>query len=300
MTFKIKPLEIIRFNYDVHDVKDLTERHHRESHRVEPEHRVVDHRRRHRDSDAQSARTELKHEWLGDARRFGWSFLARLHRSRTARPPRRARLSAPIKERLGSGLELGFYRLLSAGGGFTLHGSGQDDQLLEDAAVGPICLHLLGISARRLREEPEGLREVGRGLLQGDRIPLQHAARVVLHQEGHQLAAVVHATTATSSRSTRFTRRARRRQAAWATFLQAFNDWAHRARRHPLAESEPVRQKEHVVPRTATGGRSWAIGSGRWTRTGEWSTSSSPSCSLSDGAGWPGQFSVVFTNASGL
>ena len=53
---------------------------------------------------------------------------------------------------MGSGIELGFYRLLSAGGGFTLHAPDKTIELLEDAAVGALCLHLLGVSARRLRE----------------------------------------------------------------------------------------------------------------------------------------------------
>ena len=43
----------------------------------------------------------------------------RLHRPRHPRAPRRTALGT-LGEDLGSGIELGFYRLLSAGGGFTL------------------------------------------------------------------------------------------------------------------------------------------------------------------------------------
>ena len=117
MTFKLKPLEIISFDYDVHDVPDLHRRHHQESDLVQPEHRAVDGWRRRRDSDAEQGeeaearvpgrrrvRLELPGSYLTRIReRFGGSGVGK------------------VKERLGSGLELGFYRLLSAAGGFTLY-----------------------------------------------------------------------------------------------------------------------------------------------------------------------------------
>ena len=71
--------------------------------------------------------------------------------ARHPRAPRRRPTWRTPSRIVGPGIELGFYRLLSAGGGFTLYDPGQDDQLLEDAAVGPLCLHVLGVPARRLR-----------------------------------------------------------------------------------------------------------------------------------------------------
>ena len=53
VTFKLKPLEIISFNYDVHDVEDLKDSTIKKAISDEPEHRAVDDRRRHRDSVAE-------------------------------------------------------------------------------------------------------------------------------------------------------------------------------------------------------------------------------------------------------
>ena len=56
VTFRIKPIEIIRFNYDVHPIKDLTEDVIAKAHRVEPDDGDVDDRRLVRDSGAEHAR----------------------------------------------------------------------------------------------------------------------------------------------------------------------------------------------------------------------------------------------------
>jgi hypothetical protein len=119
VTFRIKPLEIIAFDYDVRDVEDLTDD--IIARAIASNQGIVlwtigD------DVVIQSRNrgTELKHEWLANARRFGWSFLAAF----TGRGLRDELGGTPlgaIKERFGGGLALGFYRLLSAGGGFTLY-----------------------------------------------------------------------------------------------------------------------------------------------------------------------------------
>ena len=120
MTFKIKPLEIIKFDYDIHKVEELTDD-------------IIAKAIASNQSmvmwtigddiviQTRNSGTELKHEWLANARRFGWSFLGGVRRTRAARPPGRHDARATCEERLGSGIELGFYRLLSAGGGFTLN-----------------------------------------------------------------------------------------------------------------------------------------------------------------------------------
>jgi FAD/FMN-containing dehydrogenase len=75
VTFKIKPLEIIKFNYDVHDVEDLTDAIIKKA--ISSNQSIVlwtvgD------DIVIQSRNKarKLKHEWLGNAREFGWNFLA--------------------------------------------------------------------------------------------------------------------------------------------------------------------------------------------------------------------------------
>ena len=54
--------------------------------------------------------------------------------------------------------------------------------------------------------------------------------------------------------------RARRSTAAWATFLQAFNDWAHQRGGIPLLNQSPFVKKEHVV----------AAYGDRWKKLGDW------------------------------
>ena len=118
VTFRIKPLEIIQFTYEVHAIKDVTE--------DVIEQAIASNQTMVMwtiDDDmviqTRNAATELKHEWLANARRFGWNFLGafvgrglREHLSGDKRERREDRLAD---------IEIGFYRLLSAGGGFTLN-----------------------------------------------------------------------------------------------------------------------------------------------------------------------------------
>jgi hypothetical protein len=59
---------------------------------------------------------KLKHEFLADAREFGWNFLA-AYTGRGIRDRFGGQGLGKVKERLGGGLELAFYRLLSAAAG---------------------------------------------------------------------------------------------------------------------------------------------------------------------------------------
>jgi hypothetical protein len=119
VTFRIKPLQIVRFDYDIHDVDELTQQ-------------TVDDAIGANESlvcwtvgrnvviQTRNTATELKHEWLGKSRRFGWNFLAAFT-GRAIRDTGHGGFLSNLAEDLGMGVELGFYRLLSAGGGFTLY-----------------------------------------------------------------------------------------------------------------------------------------------------------------------------------
>jgi FAD/FMN-containing dehydrogenase len=118
VTFKIKPLEIVRFDYHVHDVDALTQ---------EAISQVI------ASNDAmvcwtigrrvvvqtRNRATELRHDFLAESRRFGWSFLAAFSGRFLRQHSPSAALD--IVEDIESGIELGFYQLLSATGGFTLY-----------------------------------------------------------------------------------------------------------------------------------------------------------------------------------
>ena len=118
-TFKIKPIEIIRFDYQLHHARDLTEDLITNVIAANQSivcwtigHTVV--------IQTRNRATELRHEWLGEARRFGWNFLAafsgRAMRQHTPGPA-----LTHLTEDLGAEIELGFYKLLNAMGGFTLY-----------------------------------------------------------------------------------------------------------------------------------------------------------------------------------
>jgi UDP-N-acetylenolpyruvoylglucosamine reductase len=114
VTFKIKPLEIISFKYDVHDVEDLKDS-------------TINKAIASNQSlvlwtvggdiviQSRNKARRLKHEWLADAREFGWNFLG-AYLGRRLRDQFGGSGLGSIKENLGSGIELAFYRLLSAGG----------------------------------------------------------------------------------------------------------------------------------------------------------------------------------------
>ena len=120
VTFTLKPLEIIRFNYDVHKVEELTDSIVKKAIASNQsmvlwtvgDNIVIQTRNKAR---------KLQHEFLGDAREFGWNFLG-AYIGRAVRDRFGTSGIAEAQENLGMGVELAFYRLLSAGGGFTLYG----------------------------------------------------------------------------------------------------------------------------------------------------------------------------------
>ena len=80
VTFRIKPLEIVRFDYHLHDVDAVDRGHDLAGHRVERQHGVLDDRSEGGHPDATTAPPNCSHEFLADARRFGWRFLGGVQR----------------------------------------------------------------------------------------------------------------------------------------------------------------------------------------------------------------------------
>jgi FAD/FMN-containing dehydrogenase len=119
VTFKIKPLEIVKFDYELIDVDDLTQN--RISRVISSnqcmvcwtiENTVV--------IQTRNRATKLRHEWLAESREFGWNFLAAFS-SRAIRRLTGGTAISTVVEDVGFGVELGFYRLISKVGGFTLY-----------------------------------------------------------------------------------------------------------------------------------------------------------------------------------
>ena len=244
VTFRIKPLEIITFNYDVHAVEDLTDD--IISHAIASnqgivlwtigDNVVIQSRNR---------GTELKHEWLADARRFGWSFLAAFV-GRGLRDHLGGSPLGALKEQLGAGLELGFYRLLSAGGGFTLHGP---DKTINYANTPASARYAFSFWAFPRAAYVKNLKDYVRwagdyykatgfrcNMPLGSYFVRKDASSLLSYTYDGDIISLdpIHAPGTTE-------------QEAWATFLKAFNAWAYQRGGIPLLNQSPFVQREHVV-----------------------------------------------------
>ena len=265
VTFRIKPLEIVRFDYDVHDVGALTQ---------DQITQVI------ASNDAmvcwtigrkvviqtRNRATELRHH---PRRRSPLRLELPGRVQRTARP---SALAGGGDQRAGRHRIGSRARLLPAAErDRRLHAlrSRQDDQLLEDAAVGPICVHVLGVSEKRVGAEPERLRRRSRRRTSSSTASGATCRSVPISSGRTAARCCPTPTTATSSRSIRFTRPANIDRAAWAAFLREFNEWSRCARRPAAAEPEPLRQEGSTWSRpTATAGRRCATGCARSIPTG--------------------------------
>ena len=257
VTFKVKPLEIISFNYDVHDVPDLTDSIVKKA--ISSNQSIVmwtigD------DVVIQSRNKakKLKHEFLADAREFGWNFLG-AYAGRGIRERLGGTVAGKVKERLGSGLELGFYRLLSAGGGFTLYAP---DKTIDYSKTPQSARYAFTFWAfpratyvKNLKDyvkwaddyhQRTGFRcnmPLGSYFIRKDRSSL-----LSYTWDGDIISLdPIHAPGANE-------------QEAWATFLKAFNEWAHQRGGIPLLNQSPFVKKQHVVS---------AYGD-RWTKLADW------------------------------
>ncbi len=259
VTFKIKPLEIISFDYDVHDVEDLKDSTIKKA--ISSNQSIVlwtigD------DIVIQSRNKarKLKHEWLADAREFGWNFLG-AYTGRGLRD-RFGRHTASARSRSGSdtGVELAFYRLLSAGGGFTLEGPDKTINYSKTPQSARYAFTFWAFPRANYVKNMQGLREVGRRTTTSrqDSAATCRSARTSSGRTGARCCRTPG--TATSSRSIRFTRRASKDREAWPTFLKAFNEWAHQRGGVPLLNQSPFVKKEHVV----------AAYGDRWKKLGDW------------------------------
>jgi FAD/FMN-containing dehydrogenase len=257
VTFKIKPLEVITFSYDVHDVKDLTDEIIAQAIASNQgivmwtigDNIVI---------QSRNSGTELRHEWLADARRFGWSFIAAF----TGRGLRDHLGGSPlgaIKERLGAGLELGFYRLLSAGGGFTLHGP---DKTINYAKTPPSARYAFSFWAFPRAAYVQNLKDYVSwaedyytttgfrcNMPLGSYFVRKDISSLLSYTYDGDIISLdpIHAA-------------GEKEQEAWATFLKAFNAWAYQRGGIPLLNQSPFVQREHVVA---------AYGE-RWKKLADW------------------------------
>jgi len=263
VTFRIQPLEIITFSYAVHRVADLT------ADIIETaiassqsivlwtigDEVVIQSRTR---------GTELKHEWLADARRFGWSFLAAFA-GRGLRDHLGGSKLGTVTEQLGSGLELGFYRLLSAGGGFTLHAP---DKTINYSKTPRSARYAFTFWAFPRADYTKNLKDY---VAWAEAYHTQHGFRCnmplgsyFVRKDTSSLLSYTHDGDVISLDPIHAP--GEKEQDAWAAFLRAFNDWASRRGGIPLLNQSPFVKREHVV----------AAYGDRWKTLSDWVRSVDP------------------------
>jgi FAD/FMN-containing dehydrogenase len=257
VTFKLKPLEIISFNYDVHDVDDIKDSTIKKA--IAENQSIVmwtvgD------DVVIQSRNKakKLKHEFLADAREFGWNFLA-AYTGRGIRDRFAGTGIGRIKETLGGGLELAFYRLLSASGGFTLEAP---DKTINYSKTPQSARYAFTFWAFPRAEYVKNLKDYVKWAdayhkRTGFRCNMPLGSYFIRKDRSSLLSYTwdgdiisldpIHAPSD-------------REPDAWPTFLKAFNEWAHQRGGLPLLNQSPFVTKQHVVD---------AYGA-RWKKLGDW------------------------------
>ena len=257
VTFKIKPLEIISFNYDVQDVEDLKDSTINKA--ISSNQSIVmwtvgD------DIVIQSRNRakRLRHEWLADSREFGWNFLG-AYLGRRLRDEFGGSRLGRIKERLGSGIELAFYRLLSASGGFTLYDPDKTINYSKSPQAAryaftfwtfPRADYVKNIKDYvKWAESYEKRNKFRCNLPLGSYFIRKDRSSLLSYTWDGDMISLdpIHAPS-------------EREPEAWPTFLKAFNEWAHQRGGVPLLNQSPFVKKAHVV----------AAYGDRWKKLGDW------------------------------
>jgi hypothetical protein len=260
VTFTIEPLEIVRFNYHVHDVDDLTQELIEQTIATNQtmvcwtlKDKIV--------LQTRNAASELKHEWLGNARQFGWNFLAAFV-GRGIRDHLGGTALGTLGEDVGTGIELGFYRLLSAGGGFTLYAP---DKTVNYSKTPAAARYVFTFWAFPRADFARNLRDY---VAWADTYYKQHGFRCnmplgsyFIHKDTSSL--LSYSYTGDTLSLDPIHSPGEKDRPAWNTFLQHFNEWAHARGGAPLLNQSPFVRREHVV---AAYGERWTTLC-NWLRT---------------------------------
>jgi FAD/FMN-containing dehydrogenase len=258
VTFRIKPLEIIRFTYRQFDVAKLTQAQVAEiiaanqamvCWTIGPTVTI----------QTRNLADRLQHDWFDDARRFGWNFLAAFL-SRAIRRPLPGSPITTLIEDVGLDLERGLYRLLGKGDGFTLHGP---DKTVNYRETPPSARYAFTFWAFPRDEWVKNLQDY---VVFAERHYAEHGFRCnmplgsyFVRRDTHSILSYtadgdvisldpIHAPSGPAD------------QAAWDVFLRAFNDWSHARGGRPLLNQSPFVTRAHVV----------AAYGDRWKRLCDW------------------------------
>jgi FAD/FMN-containing dehydrogenase len=263
VTFKIKPLEIVRFDYDVLDVAAVTQDHISQ---------VIASNQcmvcwtvgRRLVIQTRNRATELRHDLLAEARRFGWSFLGAF----AGRAIRQTGVSTELTnavEDLGAGIELGFYKLLSATGGFTLY---DPDKMINYAKTPMSGRYAFTFWAFPRKDWVKNLNDY---IEFADRYFAAHGFRCnmplgsyFIRQDTSSLLSYTHDGDIISLDPIHAP--GDRDKAAWDQFLHAFNEWSSPRGGIPLLNQSPFITRQHVV----------AAYGDRWKKLSDWVRTADP------------------------
>jgi len=263
VTFRIKPLEIVKFDYELYPTEELTQ---------DLVTQVID------SNEAmvawtignttvlqtRNSATELNHEWLAEGRQFGWNFLGSFtsHLGRAATGGTRL---SHVTDELSFGMQLGFYRLISKAGGFTLH---DPDKMVDYSKTPRFARYAFTFWAFprdewvvnlkdyvAWRDDYQRRHDFGCNLPLGSYFIKKDTSSLLSYTYDGDIISIdpIHAP-------------GERGQAEWDSFLREFNDWAYARGGIPLLNQSPFVTRAHVEA---------AFGE-RWQTLCEWLRSVDP------------------------
>jgi FAD/FMN-containing dehydrogenase len=257
VTFKIKPLEIVRFDYKAFDVASITQD--QVSEIIASNDAMVCWTVRHKVIvQTRNRATSLRHEFLADARRFAWSFLG-AYLSRGLREHSISTAATNVLEDIGAKVETGLYELLGATDGFTLY---DPDKMIDYSDTPPSARYAFTFWAFPRNDWVKNLNEyvafADRHFAQfGFRCNMPLGSYFVRKDTSSLLSYTfdgdmisldpIHSP-------------GEHDKAGWDRFLREFNEWAHQRGGRPLLNQSPFVTKQHVVD---------AYGD-RWKKLSDW------------------------------
>ena len=244
VTLKIKPLEIVRFNYALHDINDLTQD--KVSEIIATNESIVCWTvGRTVVIQTRNRTTDLKNAWLADIRRRLWSHTG-AHVGRSIRRYTPGTTLTNLFENLWFAIQRSSYRFMSSIGGFSLY---DPDKIINYENTPPSARYAFTFWAFPRAEWVSNLKAYLQfrdthfkkygfrcNMPLGSYFIRQDTSSLLSYSHDGDILSLdpIHASSD-------------RDKATWEFFLQEFNAWAHSRGGIPLLNQSPFVQKEHVV-----------------------------------------------------
>jgi FAD/FMN-containing dehydrogenase len=244
VTFKITPLEIVRFDYRAFDLDSLTQD--QVSEIIASNDAMVCWTVRHKVIvQTRNRATALRHEFLAGSRRFAWSFLAAFI-ARGLREHSVSTAATNVLEDLGAKIETGLYELLGATDGFTLY---NPDKMIDYSDTPPSARYAFTFWAFPRDEWVRNLKEyvafADRHFAQsGFRCNMPLGSYFVRKDTSSLLSYTFDGDVISLDP---IHSPGEHDKAAWEQFLREFNEWAHERHGRPLLNQSPFVTKQHVI-----------------------------------------------------